>query len=233
MTCVLAIIPARGGSRGIPYKNIVNLAGKPLIVHTIEVAKKSKCIDRIIVSTDAEKIADICKKFDVEIQMRPAELARDDTPDLPVFQYVLKTLKEKEGKTPDIVINLRPTCPLRTEDDIDKAVKKLIETDCDSVRTVSKVKHHPFWIGKIEEELWIPYIKNIDRNKYYQRQLLPDAYFINGGVDVMKANNIIENDTLYGKNICAVSIPFERSIDIDTTLDLKFAEVILKQRAED
>ena len=237
MTNVLAVIPARGGSKGIPYKNIVNLDGKPLIAHTIEVAKKSKYIDRVIVSTDDEKIADVCKKYDVEIMMRPKDLAKDDTPDLPVFQHVIKTLKEKEGKTPDIIINLRPTCPLRTENDIDNAVKKMIETNCDSVRTVSKAKQHPFWIGKINDELWIPYIENIDRNKYFQRQLLPDAYFINGGVDVMKTSNIIENNnlysSLYGKDIRTVSMPFERSVDIDTMFDLKFAEFILNQRKEE
>lgn len=232
MTDVLGIIPARGGSKGIPHKNIVNLAGKPLIAYSIETAKKSEYISRIIVSTEDKEIADIAKKYDAEIIMRPTYLAKDDTPDLPVFQHVINSLKEKEGNIPDIVVNLRPTCPLRNKEDIDKAVKKMIETDCDSVRTITEARHHPYWMGKIKDGYLIPFIEGIDVQKYYQRQLLPDAYIINGGVDVMKAKKIVEEDTLYGKNTLSVLMPPERSVDIDTRFDLEFAEFLIKKRVD-
>jgi len=121
---IIAVIPARGGSKGIPYKNIVSLAGKPLLAYSIRTAQKSEYIQRIIISTDDKKIADVAKKYDVEIIKRPADLAKDDTPDLPVFKHVLSTLKEKEGKNPEIIVNLRPTCPLRNEKDVDPLLKK-------------------------------------------------------------------------------------------------------------
>jgi len=227
---VVAVIPARGGSKGIPHKNIVNLAGKPLIAYSIDTAKKSEHIDRIIVSTDDGKIADVAKKYDVEIIMRPADLAKDDTPDLPVFQHVINTLKEKEGNIPSIIVNLRPTCPLRNENDVDNAVKKMIETGCDSVRTTTLAKHHPYWMWKIEDGRLLPFIDGMDIQKYYQRQLLPDVYVITGGADVMTTKKIVEEDTLYGRDIRAVTMPPERSVDIDTMFDLKFAEAILKQK---
>ena len=227
---IIAVIPARGKSKGIPYKNIVNLAGKPLIYYSIDIAKKSQYIQRILVSTDDEKIAHIAKKYDVEILLRPADLARDDTPDFPVFKHVVDTLKEKEEEIPDILINLRPTCPLRSEEDIDNAVKKMIDTGCDSVRTITEAKHHPYWMGKLKDDHLVPFIEGVDVQKYYQRQLLPDAFIINGGVDVMSAKNIIENNTLYGKDIRAVFMPSERSVDIDTPFDVQFAEFLLQQK---
>jgi CMP-N,N'-diacetyllegionaminic acid synthase len=227
---IIAVIPARGQSKGIPYKNIAYLAGKPLIYYSINVAKKSRYIERIIVSTDDEKIARVAKKYNVEILMRPSDLAQDDTPDFPVFKHVVDTLKEKEGEIPDIIINLRPTCPLRNEEDIDNAVKKMIDTGCDSVRTITEAKHHPYWMGKLKDDHLVPFIDGIDVQKYYQRQLLPHAFIINGGVDVMNVKNIIENNTLYGKDIRAVFMPFERSVDIDTPFDLQFAEFFLQQK---
>ena len=227
---IIAVIPARGGSKGIPKKNITLLNKKPLIAYSIDTAFKSKYIQRVIVSTDDKEIAKIAEKNGAEIINRPKELAQDKTPDLPVFQHIIKTLKENEKYKPEIIINLRPTCPLRSVEDIDKSVKKILDTNCDSVRTITKAKHHPYWMGKLINDKLKPFIDDIDVQKYYQRQLLPDAYIINGGVDVMKAEIIEKEKSLYGKDIRAVFMPEERSIDIDTNLDIYIAETILKRR---
>jgi CMP-N-acetylneuraminic acid synthetase len=227
---IVAIVPARGGSKGIPKKNIALLAGKPLLSYSIEVGLESSLIDRVFVSTDDEEIAKVALSFDAEILHRPKELAGDDTPDLPVFQHAISYL-EDQGYHPEILVNLRPTCPLRDVKDVNSAIQKMVDSNCDAVRTITTVKHHPYWMGKLKNDRLFPFIDGIDVQKYYQRQLLPDAYIINGGVDVMRAENIIKNKSLYGNDIRAVFMPPERSIDIDTNLDLRIAETILSQRA--
>ena len=227
---IIAIIPARSGSKGISMKNIAKLAGKPLIYYSIKECLKSKFIDRVIVSTDSKKIAEIARKYGAEVPfIRPDDIAKDDTPDLPVFIHALKFLEEKEGYKPEYVVNLRPTCPLRSVEDIDNAVSKILNEKCDSVRTIIKVHQHPYWMVEKEEDKLFAFIKNIDRDKYYQRQLLPDLFITNGGVDVMKSSNILEKNSLYGKDIRGVIMPSNRSVDIDTTLDLKLAELLLKK----
>ncbi|MEF8848249.1 MAG: acylneuraminate cytidylyltransferase family protein, partial [Candidatus Thermoplasmatota archaeon] len=188
---------------------------------------ESKYVDRVVVSTEDDEIADICKSYGAEVIKRPRELAEDDVPDLPVFQHVIKTIKEDEENIPEIVLNLRPTCPLRSVQDIDKAISKLINTNCDSVRTIKTVKHHPYWMVKRKGDKIVSFLPDIDREKYYQRQLLPKAYTINGGVDVMRSHNIFENNTLYGKDIRSVLMPAERSVDIDTELDFYIAEQLM------
>jgi len=225
---IIAIIPARGKSKGIPKKNITPFAGKPLIAYTIETAFQSELLDRVIVSTDDAEIASVATQYGAEVLMRPAALAQDDTPDLPVFQHALQTLRETEGYTADIVVNLRPTCPLRNVHDINLAITKMLETDCDSVRTVTRAKDHPYWMMKFKGDQLLPFLDDIDIQKYYRRQLLPDAYILNGGVDVMKAAIIETHTNLYGTHIKGVLMPAERSVDIDTVVDVKIAEALLK-----
>jgi CMP-N,N'-diacetyllegionaminic acid synthase len=222
-----AIIPARGGSKGIPKKNIIPLAGKPLILYSIETALKSKYIDKLFVSSDDDEILRISRNNGADIIKRPKEFAQDDTPDLPVFQHAIRFLKEKFNYKPGIIINLRPTCPLRNVDDIDNSVKKMLDTGCDAVRTITEARKHPYWMGKLDGDRLLPFMDNINVEKYYQRQLLPQAYIINGGVDVMKADVIINQNRLYGDDVRAVFMPLERSIDIDTKFDFMFAESII------
>lgn len=224
---VVAIIPARGGSKGIPKKNIIPLAGKPMISYSIETALKSKYIDKLFVSSDDNEILQIARENGAETIKRPEELAQDNTPDLPVFQHAIKYLIEKQNYKPDIIINLRPTCPLRNVNDIDNSVKKMLDTDCDAVRTITESRNHPYWMGKLDGDRLLPFMENINVEKYYQRQLLPPAYIINGGVDVMKVEVILNQNRLYGNDIRAVFMPSERSVDIDDKFDLMFAEYIL------
>jgi len=226
---IIAVIPARGGSKGIPKKNLALLTGKPLLAYAIEVGVASPLIDDVFVSTDDAEIAAVAKKYHADVIDRPVKLAQDTTPDYPVFSHAITWLKE-HGIDADILVNLRPTCPLRLVEDVNAAVQKMLDTGCDAVRTVTPADHHPYWMVHFEDDQILPFIDGIDIRKYYQRQLLPPAYRFNGGVDVMSASVIVDKKDLYGSDIRGVIMPAERSIDIDTEIDIRMAEILLEQR---
>ena len=234
---VLGIIPARGGSKSIPKKNIVPLAGKPLIAYTIIEAKKSRFLDACIVSTDSEEIADVARMFGTDVPfLRPAELAEDSTPDLPVFLHALQWLKENRGWAPDIVVNLRPTSPLRIAADIDAVISLMQKTGCDSCRTVSQPDNNPFKMWNLDES--DSSLTPLLPTKYFHtlgtdvpRQLLPqNVYWQNGMVDATRAKFIFEGK-MYGPNIFGVITPPERAIDIDSPDDFIRAEIAIKKLA--
>lgn len=244
---VLAVIPARGGSKGVPKKNITKLGGVPLIGYSIKVANESKFITRTIVSTDDLEIAEVAKFHGAEIPfIRPSEFAQDDTPDLPVFQHALKWLKEKENYVPGIIVHIRPTAPLafsrvikkygksgkekwiyinRTEE-IDKAVSVLIsDKEADSVRSVNIPDDTPFKMWKAEGNWLIPLIESKEKDIYNTaRQYLPVAYNQNGYADVTRYATIIEKKSMTGEKIKHQIIDSDYFIDIDTLLQVEFAE---------
>jgi N-acylneuraminate cytidylyltransferase/CMP-N,N'-diacetyllegionaminic acid synthase len=223
----VGVIPARGGSKGIPRKNIQELAGRPLISYTIEAALKSKTLNRVIVSTDDIKIAEISRSYGAEVPfLRPVELASDDTPGLLVIQHTIKHIEEVEGNTVDIVVVLQPTSPLRSERHIDMAVEKLLKTGADSVVTVCKVKHHPFWSFVAKGDRLYPFSeKGITVSK---RQDLPEIYAVNGAVYAVKRDVLFEQNSVFGRDTRAVVMPNEESVDIDDYFDLFIAEMALK-----
>jgi CMP-N-acetylneuraminic acid synthetase len=228
---ILALIPARGGSKGVARKNIRELAGKPLIVWTIEMASACSTLDRVIVSTEDQEIAEIARQYGAEVPfIRPGELAQDDTPDLPVYQHALSWLAEHEGYRPDIVVWLRPTTPLRTVQDVEAAIQLLIETGADCVRSVSLAEHHPYWMKQLDGDRLVPFIDGVDESEYYRRQLLPPAYRLNGAVDVTWCRTAIEKGLLYGGDVRGYVMPAERSIDLDSELDFALAELLLQMR---
>lgn len=229
---VLGIIPARGGSRRIPRKNIRLLAGKPLIAYTIEAALHSTSVERLIVSTDDKKIAKVAQKWGAEVSfLRPADLAKDDTPDQPVFLHALEWLKDNDDYQPEIVVNLRPTTPFKTPQIIDRVVQRIIDTGADMVRTMTLVEgvHHPYWMYRLSEDGSVELFSgDIKLSKYYQRQLLPPVYRINGVVDAMKTHIIYEENILDNQNIKGVIISEKESMDVDTEFDFMLCECILK-----
>ena len=228
---VLGIIPARGGSKRVPGKNIRLLAGKPLIAYTIEAVLHSTRIERLIVSTDDSKIAEVARKWKAEVPfLRPAYLAEDDTPDQPVFLHTLEWLKENDDYVPEIVVNLRPTTPFKTPQIIDKVVQRIMDTDADIVRTMTLVEgvHHPYWMYRLSEDGRAePFSGDIKLSKYYQRQLLPPVYRINGVVDAMKTQVIYEDNILDNQNMKGLIISEKESMDVDTELDFMLCECIL------
>lgn len=223
---ILAIIPARGGSKGVPKKNIRPLAGKPLIAYSIEQAKESKYISRVIVSTESEEIAEVARKWGAEVIKRPEELARDETPTIDVIIHVLDYLKKEEKYIPNIVVLLQPTSPLRTSEDIDGAIELFLNAqDCLSLVSVTEFDHPPFWAMKIEDN----FLKPLFCEKYFRmrRQDLPKAYKPNGAVFISTPRVLYEYRTFYTPKTIAYVMPPERSIDIDTEFDFLLAEFLL------
>ncbi len=236
---VLAIIPARGGSKRLPGKNIRPLAGKPLIAHTILAAQSSKLIDKVIVSTDDSAIADVAQSFGIKIShMRPAHLAGDKVSDVPVLAYECQWLEENEDYYPDVVVLLRPTIPLRAGDLIDRCLAKLIETKASSVRSVRNVGHwHPYWMLTVDEQgrakEFLPG-KNVD--VYYQSQLLPPLYKHDGYCDVFWRRNLPLNCPadatlagLYGADRRVEFNDVGPFINIDNLEEFEFAEFYISK----
>ena len=222
---ILGLICARGGSKGVPKKNIKKLAGKPLIAYSILASLKSKYIDRTIVSTDDKEIARISRKYGAEIIDRPKELARDTTPTMPVIRHAVSYLRKHEGMVPDFVVLLQPTSPLRKAEDIDNAIKKMKSTKADLVVSVSEVKQTPYWSFSVKKDRIVPLFKKGFRIK--RRQDLPKIYALNGAVYVMTPK-VLKKKNMFSGKVRAIVMPEERSMDIDSMLDLRIAELIIK-----
>ena len=231
MTQILGLIPARGGSKGIPLKNIHPLAGHPLLAYTCRAALQSRSLSRVILSTDHKKIASVGRQYGVEVPfMRPSELARDDSPSIDVALHAVHWLEVEEGWVPDLLVLLQPTSPLRQPEHIDQAVGLLKNEQVDTVVSVVKMPHRfsPYSIQKVEDGLlkdfWLeplPY----DR---YQRQNLPTLYARNGpAILVTRVPVLGQVKGFYGSRVCPYIMPEEYSLDIDNRFDLKMAEWML------
>jgi CMP-N-acetylneuraminic acid synthetase len=228
---ILAVITARGGCKGIPQKNIQPLLGKPLVAYTIEAALQSRTLNKIIVSTDNETIAHISKKYGAEVPfLRPKHLATDTATSLSVLQHAVSYLAEKEGYLADIIVCLQPTSPLRSAGDIDQAVTLCMNTGADSVVSLCKVEHHPYWMKKVVEGRVYP-LMEVDDEEYPRRQDLPPVYQLNGAIYVTRKKILMEEERVLGEHTLAHIMSQERSIDIDTPIDLKLAELIMKGEA--
>lgn len=229
---VLAIIPARGGSKSIPRKNIRAFAGHPLVAYSISAGLAASSVDRVIVSTDDEEIAAVSCRYDAEIPfMRPAEYSQDDTPDLPVFRQALEWLVEHEGYAPDIVVQLRPTSPFRRVRHIDSAVELLLaRPDADAVRTVCVPFQNPFKMWQIDSHGFMRPLMQTEHPEPYNlpRQALPDVYWQTGYVDATRAHTILKKDSMTGENILPLIIGAEEWVDIDSKDDWRRAERLLE-----
>ncbi|MAZ41021.1 acylneuraminate cytidylyltransferase [bacterium] len=228
---VLGVVTARGGSKGIPRKNVRDLCGRPLICHTIDTANKSKLLSRSIISTDDTEIAEIAKKCGGEVPfMRPKELAQDESTSIEVIQNVIETLK-KEGEKYDYVMILQPTSPLRTAEDIDGCIAVAQKTNADSVMSMKEAddfsakKMKKIVDGKIE-----PYFED-EGKESSRRQDLEKAYKRNCAIYLTKTNLILKGD-LFGNNSQAYIMPEERSVDINQPVDFELAEFWLKKNKE-
>lgn len=236
---ILGVIPARGGSKSIPGKNIFPCAGYPLIYYTIQAAKNSRLISRLVISTDSEEIAEVAKKYGVEAPfMRPKDLAEDHTPDLPVFQHALTWLKKKEGYEPEVVVHLRPTTPLKSAADIDRGIELLsANPDADSVRSVCRPLHTPFKMYRLDEgdKFLKPLLSKVYPEvfeKYPEafnmpRQLLPQVWRHSGYVDVIRPRVILEKNSMSGTQILPLFFEEWRDVDIDSLKELRWAESLI------
>lgn len=227
---MLAIIPARGGSKSVPKKNIKQLAGKPLILWTIEAAEKSEYIDRIVLSTDDEEIADTCRSTGIDIPfLRPTELAQDDSMAIDNYIYTVERLNSEYNHNYKEFVVLLPTVPLRNSYDIDSAIKFFIEKDADSVISCTFLSHPIEWTFTIDKNRLIKRRKKVDTKKMMNRQVSDNAYIPNGGVYVFKTALLKDHYSYYSKKTYAYIMPQERSVDIDTEYDFEFAEYLMKK----
>ena len=232
MAEVLALIPARSGSKSIPQKNIRSFAGAPLIAYSIAAGLKAETVTRVVVSTDDEQIAALARNYGAETPfLRPEELAQDETPDLPVFQHALDWLADSESYQPDIVVQLRPTSPFRRITHINEAVYRLIEhPEADAVRTVCIPFQNPYKMWRINSfGLMQPLIETDLREPYnLPRQDLPEVYWQTGYVDAAWADTILEKGSMTGDRILPMIIDPNEWIDIDSPDDWRRAERLLQ-----
>ena len=250
---ILAVIPARSGSKSVPHKNIRDICGKPMIAYSIEHALKSKYINRVIVSTDSEEYAEISKKYGAEIPfIRPDEYATDTALDLDVFKHALTFLKEQEGYEADIVVQLRPTYPIRRIEDIDKMIEICMSDDSiDSVRSMSKATEVPYkmWLEderqrddtEVEDSACSesekkgicdfikvkPLIESIPECYNMPRQQLPVVYYQNACIDVFRPRVVLDMDSMSGNVI--VGYKMEENFDIDTEEEFVKAKTFLEK----
>ena len=220
---LFALIPARGGSKGIPRKNIKLIAGKPLIVWTIEAALRSSLLSAVVVSTDDPEIADVARRAGAQVPfMRPVELAQDQTPGLDPVLHALDQLPQF-----DSVLLLQPTSPLRTTDDIDACLQLALAHNAPSVVSVSEADTHPYWTYRVTGDQALR--RFVDAEPIARRQDLPTAYALNGALYFAEVNWLRSSGSLVGVETLAYVMARDRSVDLDTPLDWKFAELLLKE----
>jgi len=229
---VVAVIPARGGSKGVPHKNIKKLGGKPLIAYTIEEAKKAKTLDRIIVSTDDDKIAVIAKKYGAEVPFkRPHHLSTDAAHTPPVIMHAVDYL-EKKGCKVDVVVTLQPTSPFRKACHIDEAVRKLIKTGADAVMSVREAEFPPFWLRKIKKGKVFFFVKSKIDFSLLERQQLQKVYQPNGAVYATRRDFLMKRGKIVGvdgDDTRAIIMDSMHSFDTDTPMDFDVGEIMIKR----
>ncbi len=233
MNDILAIIPARGGSKGLPGKNTLTLAGHPLIAYSIKAALEAPSVTRVIVSTDSEEIAEVARQYGAEVPfMRPAAYATDTSLDLEVFVHALGWLRENEDYAPDLVVQLRPTSPVRYRVDIEDCIAKMRNNEAaDSLRIVTAAPNTPYkmWCLVSEEAPMQPLL-TLDgvADPYNQpRQSLPTIYWQIGTLDVIRLRAILEQNSMSGKTILPHVVPQEQAIDIDDIFSFQRAEAYI------
>lgn len=235
---VLALIPARGGSKGIPRKNIKLLAGKPLIAWMIDAARTASLVTRVIVSTDDEEIADVAKAHGAEVPfMRPKEIAADLSTDVEFLSHALEWLEREEGYIPEIVLRLPPTSPLATSKHIDTGIETLLaDESLDAVRPIVEAPKHPYKFWKIadDKKTLEPFLSKeftgFDEPHNLPRQLFPKVYMHTGAMDVMRRRTIQDLKSTSGKRLGFFFMTPEDSVNIDAPLDFDLAALLLERR---
>ncbi len=231
---VLGIIPARGGSKGLPRKNVLELSGKPLIAWSIERALSSRYLDKVIVSTDDNEIAEIAEKYGAEVPfLRPKELAEDTTPTIDVVEHVIHYYENKDNKF-DYIALLEPTSPLRKESDIDNAIQQLVnhENDADGLVSVGEVHlEHPSIMKKIKD-IYIAPFESVEKS-ITRRQELDRVYFPYGVIYLVKTEKLLNNRTFYQERTIPYYIERWQNYEIDDIYDFKCIEAVMNHELEE
>lgn len=223
---IVAIIPARGGSKGIPGKNVHPLAGRPLIVHTIEQARCSELISLTVVSTDDQAIAEVSRQAGAMVIQRPADLSGDTASSESALIYTINTLASEHGIAPELVVFLQCTSPLRRDGDIDKAIRTLHDKHADSLLSVSS-SHRFLW----EENEGVARSINYDFRNRPRRQDMQPQYAENGSIYVFRPQALLASGNRLSGKIALYRMDEDAAVDIDTMIDMKLAEALLLERA--
>lgn len=227
---IAAVIPARGGSKSVHKKNTALVGGKPLIYWTITAALQSRQLARVIVSTDDPEIAAVARAAGAEVPfLRPAELARDDTPGIAPILHAIDWFAQSEAYAPDAVMCLQPTSPLRTVEDIDNAVALSQHADADAVVSGVIAAQHPYWMKQTDASGRVRPFLDL-ATPPTRRQDLPAVYALNGALYLARRTVLIERETWYTDRTYLYIMPEERSLDIDTPWDLHLADLVLAAR---
>lgn len=227
MSEVLALILARGGSKGIPNKNITPFLGKPLLAWSVLAAQEAEMVTRIVLSTDSEEIAACGRAAGADVPfMRPAELAADDTLDHPVFVHALNWLAKEENYRPNLIVHIRPTSPLRPKGLIDRAIQMMrSDENADSIRVVCEPENNPFKMWRIDGPYMKPLVDiGVPEPYNMPRQRLPQAYWQIGMLDVVRPRAILEMGGMSGRNILPLVVDHDYAVDIDDMASLRRAE---------
>ena len=228
---IVAIIPARGGSKGIPGKNLARVADKPLIAHTIEVALATPGISRVVVTTDCHQIAEVARTYGAEVPfLRPAELASDDAPGRAVWKHAIDWLEREEEYRPALTFCLQPTSPLRTSADLLAAMTVQREHDADWVVSVTKTKAPSVWLTGIGPDGRLAGYANANVSST-QRQSVEDKFLPNGALFLAKCDVLMTSSRLYTERTFAYVMPAERSLDIDTPWELHLTNLVMKDQS--
>ena len=233
---ILGVIPARGGSKSVPHKNLAPLNGKPMMVYTIEAAQNSQLMTHFVVSSEDEKIIQVARQYGAPAPfIRPAEFATDEAPSLPVVQHAVREMESRLDIVFDYVVMLQATSPLRTGADIDTALEKLIRTGADSVVSVVRIAHHhPARMRFIEDDLLVQ-LPMGEQKELQRRQDLPPVYIRNGAIFATRREVVMEKNSFLGKVSRPYLMPESRSSNVDTKFDFLVVEVMMQhpEKVED
>ena len=227
---ILGLIPARAGSKRVKNKNIRLLAGKPLLAYTIEAAKKSRLINRIIVSTNSRIIADVAKQYGAEVPfLRPEKISQDTSTEYEFHFHAIRWLKENEGYEPDLIVNLHPTTPFRKPESIDKAIRRILgHPEVDSLRSVKKCSEHPYKMWYVRGEYLEPFVPKDDSGTHtLAYQQLPSVYIQNASIYITRPKTIYTYRSTVGERVLSFIMDEIESVDINSELDFFIAETLL------
>lgn len=226
---ICGVVPARGGSKGVPGKNVRNFLGKPLICHTIEVALASTMLDRVVVSTDDDEIAAVARAAGAEVPFRrPPELSGDEVPTLEVLKHAAEWVEHDSGVPLEAVVTLQPTSPFRRVAHLDAAIRLWRQTAAPSVISVCRSEHSPYWMGRMDGDRFIPLLGEVHRHP--QRQAVPEAFRLNGAVYVTSRHTLLVDGKVLGDPTHAIVMEEDESLDIDTELDFAIGELIAARK---
>ena len=229
---IVAFIFARGGSKGLPGKNIRILGGKPLIAWSIEIAFQVKRIERVIVSTDSEEIAAIARQYGAEVPfIRPAELAGDESPEWLAWKHGLEFLQRSTGSIPEVMISLPTTAPLRSVTDIENCLDEFEKGSVDVVVTVTDAHRSPYFNMVRNNEDGTVSLVNVPMTAVVRRQDAPKVYDMTTVCYVLKSTFVVSHDSIFEGRVKAIHVPIERAVDIDSSLDFEFVEYLLGRRS--